>query len=175
LTEPHIALIAAVACNGVIGRDNRLIWRISSDLRRFKALTMGKPLVMGRKTFESLPPGGLPGRTLIVVTRDAKFGALGAILTYSVDEALAVAEQEAARLGVDEIMVIGGGEIYRQTLAKADRLYITEVDVAPEGDALFPAIDENQWRAVRREAGLRSPNDEADYSLVDYVRIQKAS
>ena len=170
MSEPHIALIAAVARNGVIGRDNRLIWRISSDLKRFKALTMGKPVVMGRKTFESLPPAGLPGRTLIVVTRHPEFSVEGAIVTHSVDEALAAAAREAARLGASEIMVIGGAEIYRQTLPRADRLYITEVHLSPEGDVSFAAIDAGLWHEVRREAGVRGPKDEAEFALVDYVR-----
>ncbi len=105
-----------------------------------------------------------------MVTRHPQFSAEGAIVTRSVDDALTAAASEAARLGGDEIMAIGGAEIYRQTLPKADRLYITEVDLAPEGDVSFPAIDAGLWHEVRREAGVRGPKDEAEFALVDYVR-----
>jgi dihydrofolate reductase len=104
-----------------------------------------------------------------VATHDLGFTAPGVIVAHSVDDALAAATRAAARLGVDEIMVIGGAEIYRQTMARADRLYITEVDLAPQGDVFFPPIDENRWREVRREAGIGGPRDEADFALVDYV------
>lgn len=163
----RIILIAAVADNGVIGRQGDLPWRIPDDLKRFKRLTMGRPVVMGRKTFESIGRA-LPGRPNIVVTRRPDFAAPGVTVVRSVDEALERAAEMARRDGVDEIMVIGGGEIYAETLPRADRLDLTEVHATPEGDAYFPAFDRGAWREVERsehetEAGLR-------YSFAVYDR-----
>ena len=166
MSAPRVALIAAVARNGVIGAHNRLLWRLSSDMKRFKALTMGKPVIMGRKTYQSLPPSGLPGRSIVVVTHDSAFAAPGVSLAHSIDAALA----SAARSGVDEIMIAGGAEIYAQTMARAERLYVTEVDLAPQGDAMFPAIDPARWREATRVAPPRGERDEADFAFVDYVR-----
>lgn len=140
----------AVAENGVIGRDGGMPWRLSSDLRRFKAATMGKPVVMGRKTWEGLGRP-LPGRPNLVVTRDAAYRAEGAEVAASLDAALARARVLAGEMGVDEICVIGGGEIYRQALPLADALHVTHVLAAPEGDAHFPAIDKATWRPVHAE------------------------
>ena len=165
-----MTLIAAVARNGAIGVRNGLPWRMSSDLRRFKALTMGKPLVMGRRTFESLGRT-LPGRYLVVVTRDRGFappdGVDGA---GTVEEALDRAGTLASMHGADEIMVGGGGEVYRATMDLADRLRITEVDLAPEADRLFPAIDPAAWREISRVITPRDRNDEASSTDVAYVR-----
>ncbi|MDE3175975.1 MAG: dihydrofolate reductase [Pseudomonadota bacterium] len=158
-----VALIAAVARNGAIGARGGLPWRLSSDLKRFKALTMGKALIMGRKTFDSVGRP-LPGRDVIVVTRDADWSRAGVRIACGLDEALALAQ------GADEIMIGGGGEIYRLALARARRLYITEVDLAPEADVRFPPIDAGQWREIRREPGARGPNDEADFAFVQYER-----
>jgi dihydrofolate reductase len=158
-----ISMIAAVARNGGIGAGGRLPWRLSSDLKRFKALTMGKPLIMGRKTFESVGRP-LPGRRVIVVTRDRGWAATGVEAAHSLDEALSLAA------GAEEIMIGGGGEIYAQSWPRATRLYITEVDLAPPADVRFPAIDASTWRERRREAGLRGPNDDAAFSFVDYER-----
>ena len=133
-----IVLLAAVAENGVIGRDNALPWRLSSDLKRFKALTLGKPVVMGRKTYLSIGKP-LPGRTNIVVTRDPNFRADGVVVATSVDAALEAARDDARRRGANEIMVIGGTEIFAQTMALADRLEITHVHARPAGDTFFPA------------------------------------
>ena len=165
MSGPRLTLIAAVARNGVIGADDKLLWRLSSDLKRFKALTMGKPLIVGRKTFDSFP-GPLPGRTLIVVTRRKGWSVPGVIAAGSVEAAFAAAEA----MGADEAMVAGGGEIYAATIARADALAITEVALAPRGDAFFPAIDPREWREVRRELGVRAPRDEADFAFVDYER-----
>jgi dihydrofolate reductase len=172
---PHtpLLLVAAVASNGVIGANNRLLWRLSSDLRRFKALTMGKPLVMGRKTFESIGRP-LPGRETIVVTRDKAFAHAGALVAHSLDAALRLAADRAAAMGADTIVIAGGGEIYAQTIGRADRLAITEVALEPEGDARFPAIDPLRWGEVRREKGERGPRDDADFAFVDYERIREA-
>ena len=167
MTKPRIAFVVAVARNGVIGRQGGLPWRISSDLKRFKAITMGKPVIMGRKTWESLPRRPLPGRRNIVVTRDPRYRAEGADVVASVDEALAQASLGAS----DEICVIGGSDIFRQMLPVADRLYLTEVDLAPEGDVRFPPIDTTQWRETSRETHARADGDDAGFVLRVLDRI----
>jgi dihydrofolate reductase len=166
---PRIALVAAVARNGVIGADDKLIWKLSTDMKRFRALTWGKPLVMGRKTYQSIGRP-LPGRETVVVTRDSGFAGPGAHVAGDVDAALSRAAEIARAMGADEIIVAGGGEIYAQTIDRADRLFITEVDLAPAGDAVFPAIDPARWREVARERGARTDRDEAEFAFVDYVR-----
>ena len=163
MSRPLVSLIAAVARNGVIGDGDKLLWRLSSDLKRFKALTLGKPLIMGRKTFDSIGKP-LPGRQTIVVTRDLGWSHPGAAVAHDLEAALALAS------AAPEVMIGGGGEIYAQTIRGADRLFITEVDLAPEGDARFPAIDPALWREVRREAGERGPKDEAGFDFADYER-----
>ena len=170
MTKPRIAFVVAVARNGVIGREGGLPWRISSDLKRFKAITMGKPVIMGRKTWESLPRRPLPGRLNIVVTRDRHYRAEGAVVTASVGEALA----QARRTEADEICVIGGAEIFRQMLPEADRLYLTEVDLAPEGDVVLPPLDEKAWRETAREIHERAPGDDAGFVLRVLDRIASA-
>jgi dihydrofolate reductase len=130
--------------NRVIGRDNRLPWRLPADLKRFKALTLGKPILMGRKTWESLP-GLLPGRTHILLTRDTSYRASGCLLARSIEEAISLAGD------VEEIMVVGGSQIYREMLPFADRLYITLVDAEFEGDTRFPEFDLASWREIERE------------------------
>ncbi|MGL4243664.1 MAG: dihydrofolate reductase [Beijerinckiaceae bacterium] len=164
-----LALVAAVARNGVIGGDNRLLWRIKADLRHFRDLTLGKPVVMGRKTFLSIGRP-LPGRDNIVVTRDGSFAADGIHVAHGLDAALKLAADFAAARGGREVMVAGGGEIYAQTIGMADRLHITEVELDPEGDARFPAIDRTVWRETQRKAHPRGPDDDAAYSFVDYTR-----
>jgi dihydrofolate reductase len=166
-----LVLVAAVARNGVIGADNRLLWRLPSDLKRFRALTLGKPLVMGRKTFRSIGRP-LPGRETIVVTRDPGFSAESVLVAHDLDAALALADARAAAMGADAIVIAGGGELYAQTIDRADRLAITEVALSPEGDATFPPIDRAQWREVRREPGVRGRKDEADFAFVDYERVK---
>jgi dihydrofolate reductase len=169
VTAIPIALVAAVARNGVIGAGNRLIWKLSTDLKRFRALTWGKPLVMGRKSFESIGRP-LPGRETIVVTRDPGLAPDGVRVAHDVDAALSLAEEVAREMNAGEIIVAGGGEIYRQTIDRVDRLFITEVDLAPEGDVYFPAIDPAHWREASRERGLRGDRDETDFTFVDYAR-----
>lgn len=145
----ELAILVAIAKNGVIGRDGGLPWRLSSDLKRFKADTMGKPIIMGRKTWASIGRP-LPGRLNIVVTRDPGFRAEGAEVAGSLDEAITLATVRARCMaGANEICVIGGGEIYRQALPLADRLYITHVLAEVEGDTRFPPIDPDVWREVR--------------------------
>ncbi len=166
---PPLVMVAAVARNGVIGDGKRLLWRLSSDLRRFKTLTMGKPLVMGRRTFQSIGRP-LPGRETIVLTRDRAFSAEGVRVADTLESALALAGERADAMGADAIVIAGGGELYAQTIGRADRLAITEVALEPEGDVRFPPIDPRQWRETRREPGVRGPKDEADFAFVDYAR-----
>jgi dihydrofolate reductase len=150
VTPIRIALVAAVARNGVIGRDGEMPWRLSTDLKRFKRLTMGAPVVMGRKTFEAIGKP-LPGRINIVVTRSAGFAADGTTVASDLNSALRHAVNEAERLGLPEAFVIGGGEVYAAAIGRADRLYITHVEASPEGDARFPPIDPAIWRAISSE------------------------
>ncbi len=171
MTDVPLAIVAAVARNGVIGANNGLPWRLSSDMKRFKALTMGKPLVMGRKTYLSLPRA-LPGRETIVVSRDPAFAPSGVSIAHELQAALDLAAQRAGAMGAEEIIVGGGAEIYAQTIARASRLYITEVALDAVGDTRFPPIDLSQWREVGRRKGERGPRDEADFAFVDYERRQ---
>jgi dihydrofolate reductase len=164
-----IVLLAAVADNGVIGSDNALPWRLSSDLKRFKALSIGKPVVMGRKTYASIGRP-LPGRTNIVASRDASFSAPG-ILVADLDAAMVAARGDALRRGADEIVVIGGTDIFTQTMPLADRLEITHVHARPEGDTFFPAIDSKFWRETARSEHPAGPNDDVAFSVATYVRI----
>ncbi|WFU27383.1 dihydrofolate reductase [Bradyrhizobium sp. CB1717] len=164
-----IVFVVAIAENGIIGAGNAMPWRLKSDMARFKALTIGKPVIMGRKTFESLPRRPLPGRTNIVITRDAAYRAAGAIVTTSAADAGAVALGDALRRSVTEIAVIGGAEIFRQWLERADRLEITEVHARPDGDTHFD-IDKAEWDEMARIRHPAGPDDSADYSYVTYRR-----
>jgi dihydrofolate reductase len=168
--RPQIVLIVAVAENGVIGACGAIPWRLKSDIQRLKAMTMGKPIVMGRKTFESFPRRPLPGRTNIVVTRDASYRAAGAVVTTSFADARAVALGDALRRFATEIAVIGGAEIYAQWMDVADRLEITEVHARPEGDTYFAAIDAAGWEEAARVRNPAGPDDNADFSYVTYRR-----
>ncbi len=145
--NPTITLIVAVAKNGVIGNQGALPWRIPEDLKRFKALTLGKPCIMGRKTWDSLPKKPLPGRTNIVLTRDSAFRAKGAEVAHSFDEALGIAARESP----PEIMIIGGEAIFVASLPLAQRIELTEVMAAPEGDTFMPPFERAEWRETRRE------------------------
>jgi dihydrofolate reductase len=161
---PHIALVVARGRNGVIGRDGDLPWRLRSDLQRFKAITIGKPCLMGRKTWESLPLKPLPGRLNVVLTRDEGWGeageAKGALVCRTLDEAIEIAREQAEEDGVDEICVIGGTALFEAALPRAKRLYVTEVDAAPEGDAVFPAFDAAAWTEVSSEAHPAGEKDD---------------
>ena len=170
-TRRPLVLVAAVARNGVIGAGPIMPWRLPSDLKHFRARTMGKPVVLGRKTYQSIGRV-LSGRTWFIVTRDPGLNVVGAHIARSLADAVAAAELEAARLGADEICVAGGGEIYAQAMPQADRLAITEVALTPEGDSHFPAIDPSIWRETARSDGFRTSNDDADFAFVDYVRRQ---
>lgn len=166
--EPALALIAAVAENRVIGRNSQLPWRLSTDLKRFKAVTWGKPVIMGRKTFLSIGRA-LPGRTTVVVTRDPGFTAEGVVVARDLDDALDRAEAAAEQMRASEIMVAGGAELYAQTLDLADRLYLTTVHAQPEGDALFPTFDEKEWRVILTDRLRASDRDEyaTTYRVLD--------
>jgi dihydrofolate reductase len=165
----EIVLIVAVADNGVIGSGGAIPWRLKSDQQRLKMMTMGKPVVMGRKTFISLRRP-LPGRTNIVVTRDADFRSPGAVVTTSFADARAVALGDALRRSAGEIAVIGGAEIYAQWMVYADRLEITEVHARPAGDTYFAAIDGANWDEVARVRNPAGPDDSAAFSYVTYRR-----
>jgi dihydrofolate reductase len=165
----QIVLIVAVADNGVIGADGAIPWRLKTDLQRLKALTIGKPVVMGRKTFLSLRRP-LPGRTNIVMTRDADFRRPGAVVTTSLAQALDVAKGDALRRFVTEIAVIGGAEIYAQWMGQADRLEVTEVHANPAGDTRFAPIDKTVWEEVARTENPLGPDDSAAFSFVTYGR-----
>ncbi|MCX4198589.1 dihydrofolate reductase [Methylobacterium organophilum] len=160
---PLVSLVAAVARNGVIGRDNGLAWHLSSDLKRFKALTMGKPMLMGRRTWDSIGRP-LPGRRTLVLTRDTGFRAEGAETVHDWDSALAAAGAE--------LMVVGGAEIYALALPHADRLHLTEVEAEPAGDVRFPAFDRARFRETFREAHPAGPRDEHAFAFVDWERAR---
>jgi dihydrofolate reductase len=169
MSSPGISLIVAVAENGVIGRGGSLPWRISSDLKSFRRLTMGKPVIMGRKTFASLQRP-LDGRDNIVVTRDPFFKAQGASAVSSLEEALTLARVLAATRGAEEIMIIGGADIFREALPYASRIYWTEVHAKPDGDTVFPPIEMSDWEEIAREDLPRGPKDEHAATLKVLVR-----
>ena len=154
----------ARARNGVIGKDGDLPWRLKSDLQLFKQVTLFKPVIMGRKTWDSLPRKPLPGRLNVVLSRDGSFEPQGAVSCESLNEALQIAREQASEDGAEEVCVIGGAAVFAEALPKAKRLYLTEVDAEVEGDIFMPAIDETQWREVRREAHPAGPDD--DYPFV---------
>ena len=146
--------------NGVIGREGDLPWRLKSDLRMFKRLTMGKPVIMGRKTWDSLPLKPLPGRANIVLSRDGTFAPKNAIVCEDFSEAVQIGREQAAEDGAEEVCVIGGAALFAMALPKARRIYLTEVDAAPEGDVVLPPIDESQWTEVLREPHPASDTDQ---------------
>ena len=164
-----MVLVAAIGDNLVIGREGQLPWRLRSDLQHFRKLTLNRPLIMGRKTHESIGKVR-DGRTNIVLTRDLSLVSPGTVLATSLDAALSFARNDAIRRGVDEIMVIGGGDIFAATMPMADRLEITHVHVSPDGDALFPTIDPEVWQEVTHEDRFAGPNDDANFTLATYVR-----
>ncbi len=164
-----LVIVAAMARNRVIGGNNQLLWRLSSDLKRFKALTLGKPMIMGRKTWDSIGRP-LPGRESIVVTRDRSFQPVGAHVVHDIDAALALGHELAIKMGADSLILAGGGDLYRQMINQCARLHMTEVDLAPEGDAVFPVIDPQLWQEVSRQTHPAGPGDEAAFAFVDYKK-----
>jgi dihydrofolate reductase len=165
-----IVALAAVAENGVIGRGNALPWRLKSDMQHFRALTMGKPVVMGRKTFLTIGKA-LKGRTTIVVSRDRMFAAPGVVVAPNLDAALAAARGDALRRGTEAIIIAGGADIYAQTLPLATRLNITEVHKRVEGDAQFPTIDPKIWRETARNEQKPVAEDEVPFAFISYERL----
>jgi dihydrofolate reductase len=165
----EIVFVVAVAENGVIGRDNAMPWHLRSDLKRFKAITLNRPVIMGRKTFASIGRP-LPGRTNIVVTRDENFHAPGVVVATSLEAAHDIARGDALRRFVTEIMVIGGADIFAQLLGMAGRLEVTEVHAKPEGDTFLAPIDPKEWEEVARSHHSRGDGDTADFSYVTYRR-----
>jgi dihydrofolate reductase len=165
----NILLVAAIAQNGVIGRGNALPWRLKSDMQHFRALTMGKPVVMGRKTYLSIGRP-LKGRTTIVVSRDRGFAAPGIVVAPSLDAALATARGDALRRNADAIVIAGGADIYAQAMPLAKRLAITHVHKQIDGDAHFPAIDPNEWSECARSEHEAAAEDEAAFAFVTYER-----
>lgn len=170
----QIVLVAAIGENNVIGRDGQLPWRLKSDLKHFRRLTIGRPVIMGRKTFDSIGHA-LDGRTNIVLTRDLAVQVRGGVLATSLDAAFGVARDDARKRGVDEIMVIGGGDIFAATMRHADRLEITHVHMSPEGDTFFPAIDPAVWREASREEHVAGPDDNASFAVSTYLRRRAAA
>ncbi len=159
---PKLTLVVAVAKNGVIGRYGDLPWRLSSDMKRFKVATMGKPVLMGRKTWDSLPKKPLPGRQNLILTRAADFKADGAWVYTDLTAMLAAARAMAEVAGEEEACVIGGAQLYNAVLPQADRIVLTEVNLEPQGDARLD-FDLSQWREVSREDVAAGPNDDADF------------
>ncbi len=162
----RVVFVVAMDRNNLIGKDGGLPWHISSDLKRFKEITLGKPIIMGRKTWESLPKRPLPGRHNIVITRDHAYKADGASVVTSPEAARA-----AAGTAADEIAVIGGAEIFRLFLPLAERIYLTEVDLDASGDTVFPSIDQSNWREVSRAFHPRGPKDSASFTLRVLERV----
>jgi len=155
----------ARARNGVIGKDGGLPWRLSSDLKLFRALTMGKPVIMGRKTWDSLPIKPLPGRLNIVLSRDGSFDPERALVCEQFEESVGIAREQAAEDAEDEVCVIGGAALFELALPRAKRIYLTEVDAEVEGDVYFPAFDEADWTEVKREQHFRGEKDDYDFTF----------
>ncbi len=161
--RPSISIIAAMAENRAIGMDNKLPWRLPADLRHFKALTVGKPIIMGRKTWESLP-GLLPDRPHIVVTANQQYAAEGCTVVHSIEQAIEAAGD------VPEAMIVGGGAFYEQMLPMADRLHLTLVHTEVEGDAFFPEYDPAEWKETSREHCLADEKNPFDYTFITLER-----
>jgi dihydrofolate reductase len=168
----EIVLVAAIGENRVIGRDNGLPWRLKSDLKHFRAATMGHPILMGRRTYLSVGRP-LPGRTNIVISRDPGFAAPGIVVAPSLAAALETARGDALRRGANAIMVTGGAGLFAETMSTADRLEITRVHLSPDGDTFFPEIDPQMWREAARVAHPAGPEDDAAFDVISYVRTAR--
>jgi dihydrofolate reductase len=165
---PQITLTAgpiARARNGVIGKDGGLPWRLKTDLANFRAVTMGKPVIMGRKTWESLPRKPLVGRTNIVLSRDGSFEPKGAVVCEDFGEAVAIAREQAEEDGAREVCVIGGASLFELALAKAGRVYLTDVDAEVEGDTVLPALDPARWTEVSAKAYPAGDGDDHPFTI----------
>ncbi|WP_375665718.1 dihydrofolate reductase [Bartonella sp. TT121SHDZB] len=164
-----ICFIAAVAENGVIGREGAMPWHLSTDLQRFKALTVGKPIIMGRRTWDSIGRP-LPGRTNIVITRDCTFCAEGAVVAHSLSQACSLATNVASQNNIEEIFIIGGGEIFQQGLHMADKIFLTEILASIEGDSFFPVFDKEKWTIVQTQDIPKGDKDSHPTRFVVYER-----
>ena len=164
-----LVLVAAIGLNRVIGGEGALPWRLPSDLKRFKAITMGKPMLMGRKTFAAIGRP-LPGRETIVLTRDKGFVHPGIYVAHDLESALQLAQERAGALGAKEIIVAGGGDLYAQTIGLAQRLDVTEVHLSPSGDAFFPIFEQNNWIETARTPYEAGPGDEATFTVLTFER-----
>ena len=153
----------ARGANGVIGANGALPWRLKSDLALFRELTMGKPVIMGRRTWESLPRRPLPGRINIVLSRDGSFEPAGALVCEDISAAIQIGREQAQEEGAEEVCVIGGAAVFEAALPRARRMYLTEVDASPTGDVTFPPFDESRWREVRRETHAAGDGDDHAY------------
>ena len=169
MSDPQVVLVAAVGENGVIGREGALPWRLKSDMQHFRRLTLNRPVVMGRKTYESIGKP-LKERTNIVITRDPAFAADSVVIADSLPAAMDIAHADARRRGAEEIAIIGGSGIFAESLALADRLEITLVHAWPPGDTFFPPIDPAIWRETARMRQEAAPGDDAAMSFITYVR-----
>jgi len=171
LTLLPLTLVAAIAKNGVIGKGNTLPWHLTSDLKRFRALTMGKPMIMGRKNFESIGKV-LPGRETIIVTRDPAFRAAqdGLHVVHDLEAAVALGQERAKAMQASEVILAGGGEIYAALMDQTQAMHLTFVDLAPEGDVFFPTVDWSQWVEESRVQPPQEAKDEAPFTFVDYRR-----
>jgi dihydrofolate reductase len=162
-----ISIIVAAAENSAIGKDNRLLWRLSDDLKQFKALTSGHAVIMGRKTFESIGKP-LPNRTNIVITHQEKVSADASVLTAnSIEKAIELAREAK---GNEEVFIIGGGNIYEQSLGITEKIYLTEVKVAIDGDTFFPELDKNEWKEISRKSYHKNEKNDHDFDVVELVR-----
>lgn len=162
----RVSAVVAASRNNVIGKDGGLPWHVSSDLKLFKEITMGKPVIMGRHTWESLPKKPLPGRRNIVITRNADYQAEGAEIVGSVDEAL------AACAGEEEVSIIGGGQVYERAMDRTDRIYLTRIDLEVEGDTYLPELPDSEWREVSRSEHPKGERDDAAFALIVLDRVK---
>jgi len=169
MTRP-LVIVVAVSENGIIGKDNGLSWRLPSDMKRFRRLTMGKPLIMGRRTFQSISRP-LPGREIVVVTRDASFAPAGVHVAHSPQDAVLKADAVAARMGAAEIIVAGGADIFAALLPDTSRIDLTRVHAAIEGDTRFPELDPAEWREASSTEHAAEPGDEHGYAVKSLVRV----
>lgn len=160
-----ISIIVAIAENGVIGLNNRLIWRLSDDLKNFKALTYGHFIIMGRKTYESIGKP-LPGRTNIILSKNRSYEAEGCVIVQSVDKAL----KYSISKNQEEVFIIGGAQIYKETLSIADKLYLTRVHASPEGDTFFPTIDFSDWKEIAHTNFHRNEKNDFDFEIIELIR-----
>jgi dihydrofolate reductase len=158
-----ISIIVAIGKNRVIGKDNQLIWHLPADLKRFKQITMGHSMIMGRKTFESIGKA-LPGRTTVIVTRDKNYKQDNCLVAYSTEQAIEICKNDS------EIFIVGGAQIFEKAIALTDKIYLTQIHESFDGDVFFPALNEDEWKIIWQEDHTADEKNKYDYSFVDYVR-----